>query len=409
MHFGTILGRWRLANESDMRQTLLFFIFILTISASQAQSREAENDSLYQYSLLTNPYVQMEATEAINDMYNFRFDRSLRHFKYLKKQYGWHPLPYFMMGLNYWWRIVPDFKNEEFDKPFLAYMDTSIVLAERLYEKYNKVEGAFFLAASYAFIGRLYSDRGEYSKAAFAGRNSLKYLDECRGRDDLSPELLFGDALFNYYAEWVPENYPMLKPIMLMFPDGDKKLGIEQLKTVARNAFYTRTEAQYYLMRIAYFEENDFATSLQVAEYLNKTFPDNAYFHRFYARLLYQTGKYREAIPVCKSILNRIDSAQTGYEYNSGRYASFFLGFIYEMRQEMELSKSYYKLSMEFGEAADATDMGYYLYSVVHLARIAYKEEDLTAAKMYYERVKEITKRKDAQNKEAREKLKELK
>ncbi len=105
--------------------------------------------------------------------------------------------------------------------------------------------------------GVLYSDRKDYTKAAFAGKDALKYLEECRGRDDLSPELLFGDALFNYYAEWVPENYPMLKPIMMMFPDGDKKLGIEQLKTVARNAFYTRTEAQYYLMRIAYFEEND--------------------------------------------------------------------------------------------------------------------------------------------------------
>ncbi|MFT7234020.1 MAG: hypothetical protein ACI8TA_003249 [Cyclobacteriaceae bacterium] len=391
-----------------MKQILLFTLFFFILSTSIAQKVTEENDSIYQYSLLTNPYVQMESTEAINDMYNFKFDRSLRHFKYLKKQYGWHPLPYFMMGLNYWWRIVPDFKNKEFDEPFLAYMDTSRVLAERLYKKYNKVEGAFFLAATYAFVGRLYSDRKEYSKAAFAGRNALKYLEECRGRDDLSPELLFGDALFNYYAEWVPENYPMLKPIMLMFPDGDKKLGIEQLKTVARNAFYTRTEAQYYLMRISYFEENDLGTSLQVAEYLNQTFPGNAYFHRFYARLLYQSGKYAKAIPVCRSILNRIDSLQTGYEYNSGRYASFFLGHMYEMKQDIVQAKSYFQLSMEYGEAADATEMGYYHFAVLHLARIAVKEENKEEAILYYERVKEITKRKEDTNKEARENLKEL-
>jgi len=390
-----------------MKHIFLVIIFWLTISALPAQT-PIESDSTFSYSLLTNPYVQIEATQAINDMYNFRFERSMRHFNYIKKQYGWHPLPYFMMGLNYWWRIVPDFQNEEFDEPFLAYMDTAVVLSERLYEKYNKVEGAFFLAAAYAFKGRLYSDRHDYTKAAWAGKNALKYLEECRGRDDLSPELLFGDALFNYYAEWVPENYPMLKPLMMMFPDGDKELGIEQLKTVARNAFYTRTEAQYYLMRIAYFEENDLATSLQVAEYLNETFPGNAYFHRFYARLLYQSGKYAKAVPVCKSILNRIDSMQTGYEYNSGRYASFFLGHIYELKQNLEESKKYFKLAMEYGEAANATKKGYYIYSTMHLGRIAEREEQPGLAKKYYKRVREVTKRKDYANKEARERLREL-
>ena len=43
----------------------------------------------------------------------------------------------------------------------------------------------------------------------------------------------------------------------MFFPDGNKELGIEQLKTVANNAFYTRTEAQYFLMRILTEEQDD--------------------------------------------------------------------------------------------------------------------------------------------------------
>ena len=193
-----------------------------------------------------------------------------------------------------------------------------------------------------------------------------------------------------------------------MFPDGDKELGIQQLKTVARNAFYTRTEAQYYLMRISYFEEKDYEASLQLAEYLHQTFPKNAYFHRFYARLLYQTGKYDKATLESKSILNRIDSTWAGYEYNSGRYASFFLGHINEVRKNYEDSKKYFKLAMEFSEWGNATDMGYYIYSILHLGRIAEKEEDITNAIAYYEKVKKVTKRKHSANKEARKKLKEL-
>lgn len=360
------------------------------------------------YSLLSNPYIQMEATQAINDMYDFKFTRSMSHFNYLRKQYGWHPLPYFLMGLNYWWRILPNFDNEVYDKTFYAYMDTSLVLAERMYEKLNKVEGAFFLAATYAFQGRLYSERKEWTKAALAGKNALKYLEECKGNGDLSPELLFGDALFNYYREWVPENYPLLKPIMAIFPEGDMEKGIEQLKTVARNAFYTRTEAQYYLMRISYYEEKDIMGALQLAEYLHKTFPHNAYFHRFYSRLLYQTGRYPQAVKECESILNRIDSAYAGYEYNSGRYAAFFLGHINEIKRNFEDAKRYFKLAMEYGEAVDATEMGYYIYAVLHLGRIAEKEGNKELAKKYYKQVRKLTKSKHGANKEAKERLKEL-
>lgn len=390
-----------------MKKLLIFACCLTWMFSARAQfNAKIPIDS--NYSILSNPFIQMESTEAINDMYNFRFERSMSHFNYLRKEYGWHPLPYFLMGLNYWWRILPNFNNEEYDKAFHAYMDTSMILAERMYKDLNKVEGAFMLAATYAFQGRLYSERREWGKAAYAGKNALKYLEECKGYGDLSPELLFGDALFNYYREWVPENYPFLKPVMAIFPDGDKEKGIEQLKIVARNAFYTRTEAQYYLMRISYYEENDIQGSMQLAGYLHKTFPGNAYFHRFYTRLLYQSGNYGEATKECISILNRIDSAQAGYEYNSGRYASFFLGHMNEIHRNFEEAKKYFKLAMEYGEAADATDMGYYIYAVLHLGRIAEKEEDTVAAKAYYKQVRKITGRSHSANKEAKMKLKEL-
>lgn len=376
------------------------------LSTSAQQSTQVPLDS--SYSLLSNPFIQMEATEALNSMYNFQFERSMSHFRYIKNQYGWHPLPYFLMGLNYWWRIIPNYEDEQYDVPFHAYMDTSMVLAQRLYDKHNKIEGAFFLAAAHAFKGRLYSDRREWRKSAIAGKKAMDYLEECRGNGDLSPELLFGDALFNYYVEWVPENYPILKPVMAMFPDGDKELGIRQLKEVARNAFYTRTEAQYFLMRISYFEENDLEGALQLAQYLHQTFPGNAYFHRFFARLLYQSGRYNEAMEESRSILHRIDSAQAGYESNSGRHASFFLAHIHEMKREYDEAKKYFQMALDYGEEADATDKGYYIFAVLHLGRIAQSEGRKEDAEEYYKAVKKLTNRKHSANREARRRLKDL-
>lgn len=146
----------------------------------------------------------------------------------------------------------------------------------------------------------------------------------CKQSQHLSPELLFGDALYNYFSVWVPENYPALKPILWFFPKGDKKLGLQQLKEVSYNAFYTRTEAMVWLMRILNNYENDNLRAFQISEYLYQTYPDNPFFHRYYARMLYAMGKFAQAEPVCKEILARIDSGMIGYEFNTGRYAAFF-------------------------------------------------------------------------------------
>ena len=171
-------------------------------------------------------------------------------------------------------------------------------------------------------------------KSAAAGKEALNYLDECRELNYLSPELLFGDALYNYFSVWVPENYPALKPVLWFFRKGDKKLGLQQLKEVSYNAFYTRIEAMVWLMRIWNSYENDQIHAFQIAEYLYQTFPNNSYFHRYYARMLYARGMYPQLEKESKIILQRIDSGRLGYETTSGRYAAFFLGQIQEARRK---------------------------------------------------------------------------
>ena len=356
--------------------------------------------------------VQLECTQALNDLYNFKFDRAESKFLELKQKYGWHPLPYFLMGLIEWWKIMPNTSDKSHDDKFLAYMDSTIDVAERLYEEYpaNKVEAAFFLAAAYGFKGRLYSDedRKSWRKAAAAGKDALDYLEESKGHHNLSPELLFGDALYNYFSVWVPENYPSLKPVLWFFPKGDKALGLKQLKQVSYNAFYTRTEAMVWLMRILNSYENDQYQALQISKYLYEEYPDNPYFHRYYARMLYSVHRYDQAEQVCKEILARIDSAYLGYEATSGRYAAFFLGQVYESRKNIEEAKKYYGLCVKFTEEGGATSSGYYLYSLISLGEIADREGKKAEAKRYYRKVKDKAEKGDEAFKDAKKKLKKL-
>ena len=388
----------------------MVFAFVLLSMQLRAQwTQDLLNADTAKYSLLINPFIQVESTEAVNAMYNFEFEKADSHFTYLEKNYPWHPLPYLLKGLNYWWQIVPNYDNESYDEPFLAYMDRTKELAENVYEKYNEIEGAFFLAAAYAFEGRLYSERREYRKAAVAGSRSLKYFEECKGHETYSPELLFGDALFNYYGEWIRDEYPLLRPVMMLFPKGDMKLGIEQLKEVTRNAFYSRTEAQFYLMRILSSGSNrDLPEAARVGKMLHTEYPDNPYFHRDYTRLFYQSGQYDSAAEKALEILDHIEAGKPGYEANSGRYASFFLGHIYEMRWQHDEARKYFQRGLDYAEQADATKMGYYFYSLLHLGFIEQKEGNKELAKDYFKQVKKAANRSHPTHKDARTRLKRL-
>jgi hypothetical protein len=396
-----------------MIRALLVFIFLFFQFTAQSQALpgvNAKKDTTI--ILISDLHVQLECVEALNDLYNFKFEAAEFQFRYLKARYRWHPLAYFLMGLIEWWKIMPNTKDTSHDEKFLAYMDSTILVGENLYKRHPeyKIEAAFFLSAAYGFKARLYSDeeRKNWRKAAAAGKSALDYLQASKEKENLSVELLFGDALYNYFSVWVPENYPSLKPILWFFPKGDKKEGLRQLKEVSYNAFYTRTEAMVWLMRILNSYENDQPQAFHISGYLYKSYPDNPFFHRYYARMLYSMGRFQESESVCKSILQRIDSAQTGYEATSGRYAAFFLGQIYESRQKYDESKNYYLLCIKYAEEIGATDSGYYLYSLIALGEIAQRQGNKAEAKKYYKLVKSKSGRKDEAFKDAKRRLKKI-
>lgn len=362
--------------------------------------------------LISDINVQLECSQALNDLYNFEFTKAERQFRWFKQKYAWHPLPYFLLGLSNWWKIMPKTSDTRYDEVFLSYMDSTIAVAENLHKRHPpyKVEAAFFLAAAHGFKGRLYSDeeRKNWRKAAAAGKTALNYMEECKEKNDLSPELLFGDGLYNYFSVWVPENYPALKPIMWFFPKGDKALGLSQLKEVSYNAFYTRTEAMVWLMRILNGYENDQPRAFQIAEYLYQTYPNNAYFHRYYARMLYARGMYAELERESTDILTKIDSSKVGYEATSGRYAAFFLGQLAGARRNWEGARKYYELAAKFAESTGATESGYYLYSLIELGEIAERQGRKADAKRYFQLVKKNSDRKDEAFKSAKSRLKKL-
>ena len=391
--------------------SLLLLINCVVLTEAQAQMEPVtdvnKKESGY---LLLDKGLQFRITDAINSMYNFDFENAERGFQVMRFTYPEHPLPYFLMGLSQWWKIVVAVDNRSHDALMLKYMDLTIEKAEKLIEENpeNK-EAAFFLAGAYGFQGRLHSERKNWTSSTFASKNALKYLELSRGEEELNPELLLGDALFNYFSVWIPENYPLLKPIMLLFPKGDQKLGLKQLEEVAESSFYARIEAQYFLFRLYATEEKKPFKALEITSYLHGKYPNNPYFHRHFARQLYAVGRGVEAKNVSLEILKRIKEGWTGYEATSGRYAAFFVAQSYDRMGQPERAMPYYLQSISFGDELEAQESGYYLFSLLQVGKILFKKGNKKEAKRYLVTVKDNSKRRHPANKEAREFLKKNK
>lgn len=362
--------------------------------------------------LLLDKDIQTELEGAVENLYNCRYEKAEKQFRSLRRRYPNHPMPYFLLGLSQWWKIVPtNIKTKQYDKLFFAYMDSSITKAEALYSADSKnYEACFFLAAAYGFDGRLNAERSNWPKATVSAKRALKYLEISKEANGLSPEFLFGQALFNYYAVWIPDNYPLLKPVLLLFPKGNKQLGLQQLRNVADNGFYVGPEAKVFLMRILNNEENNPEAAMPIARNLAKSYPDNGYFQRFYALLCFNMGEFRESERVSQEILTKLNQGMPGYEGISGRYATYFLGWLMQNRyKDLTKAKDYYQRCIVFAESTDETKGGFYLHANYNLARIAEKERDLGTARRYYAVVRDIADSKSDQSREAKAFLKKNK
>ena len=399
--------RRRLIPSAAVRSSIVGIVgilYVLFLECAWAQS--TPNDTIM---LLHDRLVQRQASEAIDSMYNFKFEAAQLQFHWIRQIHPSHPLSYFLLTLSEWWKIMPNIKETRYDKFFIRYADKTILVAQQLRKRGGETEGAFFLSGVYALLGRFHGEKGNWLRAVWAAKQALQYQHIVKQRGYLSAEILIGDALYNYYAEWIFENYPKLKIFKALLPKGNKALGIEQLNYVSNHSFYARIEAQHFLMRILNEDNIDKENALRLAQYLHTNYPDNPCFHRYYVRLLYEDGEYSTCREASQTMLNHIAQQKTGYGANSGRYAAFFLGWIYQkIDRNPALAKVYYQKTIEFAEQINHMEYGYTIHALYELGVLSQKEKNFKEAAEYFSKVKIFSSKKKEIWKNAKENHKKV-
>jgi tetratricopeptide (TPR) repeat protein len=309
-----LLGGRGFAARTSFAATVLFFILLVHPSKAFSQ-------------WLEEPDIDARVQKGIGFIYNLEFASADSIFDQVVQIRPDHPVGYFFRAMNQWWRILTNFDDESHDERFYGMLDVVIQMCEKRLDTNPKdLTALFFKGGAVGFRGRLRANRGKWVGAANDGLVALPLVRKAFELDQNNYDVMLGIGIYNYYAEIIPDRYSIVKPLMIFFPSGDRKKGLEQLRIASEKAKYARVEATYFMLQNYLQFEKDYVKGLEIARSLHGQYPRNALFHRILGRCYTSLGMANEANAVFLEVEKKYRAKQTGYDLYDAREAYYYLG-----------------------------------------------------------------------------------
>jgi tetratricopeptide (TPR) repeat protein len=372
-----------------MKQLILSIFSFLIFLSFNCFAQKANYDSLVK--------------AGINQIYNIKFADAEKTFSTLKSQYPMHPAGKFFFAMIDWWKII--LKNEEdedLDDRFLNEIDNTIDFCDQILDKDpNNVDALFFKGGAIGFRGRLRVMRESWFKAADDGREALPIVDHAAELDPTNVDVKLGFGIYNYLAAVIPERYPIVKPVMIFFPSGDKELGLNQLKEAARIGKYSSYEAKYILVTFYYYFESDMNSAEIYARQLAGKFPDNPVFERWSGRIAVRKSEWTFADSVFKDVLNKAAKNYEGYNTSMvKREANYYVASYLKNQGKLDEALAYFKKCIDESKKIDSDEeSGFQINATLYSGTILETKGNYNEAKKYYERVLDMREFKDSHDK----------
>ena len=293
-------------------------------------------------------------------IYNAQFDDASEQFNKVIDLYPNHPAGYFLDAMVEWWRISLNRRTEKFDKMFLYKIDRILDVCEKLLDSnaYD-INALFFKGGALGYRGRFYVVRKKWLDATSDGKEAYDILNKCRKIAPGNHDVMLGTGIYNYFAEKLPEDYPLLQPLMLFLPRGDMRLGILQLQAASRYARYAATEAKVVLLQIYYEFEDNVEKALQTAEELYNDYPNNPYFQRYLGRCYVKNGDMWKMEQHWRKVLLQYMDDDPNYDMLTAREALYYIGYALQLRGEYDMALKYFYKCDEACRVLDKEPSGF--------------------------------------------------
>jgi hypothetical protein len=325
-----------------------------------------------------------QTIKGLDFLYNQQFDQAKEALNNVKLAYPQHPVKFLLNALELQWQYVPIDKNPEILKKYIAELNKCILAAKVIYKNpKHKKEATFFLLAAHGFIALSNNYQKEYFDAASEAKKAYSFFNEGKKYKNENPEFLFASGLYNFYRVQYPESHPMVKPVVMFFENGNKKLGLQELENSYKKSIFSRTEAALYLVNINIKYESNFKKSLVYSNILHSKYPNNYIFKIKHVESLLLNYEFEEAIKLNEQLKSRKDKV------------SQLSTLVFEAYKEEHADKNLQGALINYAKALkiphdDRYTKEYHGMAYLGMARIFVKQKDLGKAKALYKECLQI-------------------
>ncbi len=313
-------------------------LFLLFLSIQLPLSAQLFNDQDFRRSVQT----------GLDQMYNFSFESAGKSFYQLLEAHPDHPAPYFLLALNRWWQTylsatMPDYYGYIGDKLKKAEDRLKLIEGKPGYEQ----EYIFFKFMIHALDARAHSFRNEWWPAMNSAKKLIDPMEKSLLFVGQADEFYMLAGLYHYYVETYHQMYPVIRPILSFFPDGDAELGLQELVKASGSSHIAQMEAKYFLGTIYNDEIFQYGKGVSVTRDLARRYPNNTWFQNDLAHALVLNRQFAEAKPIIDQLIKAYERQGGANSKNinskSSRFTTYLMIRVYhnQGRWLMESQKDY--------------------------------------------------------------------
>lgn len=314
------------------------------------------------------------ARAAIDSIYNFKFGEAEELLRPWENEYPGHPLWTLMEGIELWWEVLSDLDDHSHDAELFNRMEKADYESSRLLsDQGGHADALIIKAISNGYAARHRANRGSWVSSMNTARKALSAYNYLREQDTGLADLKLAEGLKLYYAEYLPEAYPVVKTVSWFLPSGDRKRGLELLREAADSAVFASAEASYFLGNIQFNYEDNYEKASAHFLRLAERYPDNAYYARLHVRTLFELERYDEALARIEKVAARWEVESLSHRKVLEEELYSYRGRILLERGEPERAAEMLRQSFELGEELPDSDRrsyhvisGYFLGRALH-------------------------------------------
>ena len=263
--------------------------------------------------------------QGIYAFYNSEFEKSVTLLTSAREKFPQHPAVHFTWAVSRWLRTQAFVGIEDSYDVLEKSLDEIIPIYEKYAADYPQIpEYRLYLAASKGLMARMYLGKKEWLGVLVEGVKGYRGVLTVHKENPELWDAYMPIGLLNFFSGNMS---PFLQFVAGLFGmEGDRDLGLDQLRVAAEKGEYAWIETSQLLVFIYLWMDDDYDEALRVTEMLVRRLPDSIYNQHLYTETLIR--------------LNRLDEAEAN------------LALTYNMAQELPpLSRESWIPTLKYHEA----------------------------------------------------------